>query len=109
MLYDGARVRVSHAKLAIAAGDYNRGREHVLKAQAIVGELLASLDMNAGEIARNLYKIYEYVNYRLVESNIKHEIAGLDVVLRILSELRDGWLAMTAGRGSEAAQKLAAV
>lgn len=109
MLYDGARTRVSRAKLAFAAGDDERGRSHVLRAQAIVGELLASLDMGAGEMAGNLYRIYEYVNYRLVEANIKHDIAGLDVVLRILGELRDAWQEGTARRASEGARKLAAV
>lgn len=109
MLYDGARARVSRAKLALAAGDYDRARDHMLRAQAIVGELLASLDMSAGEMARNLSQIYEYVNHRLIEANIKHDIAGLDVALRILGELRDGWQEMAARRGSEAARRLAAV
>jgi flagellar protein FliS len=109
MLYDGARVRTSHAKLALAAGDYALARGHILKAQAIVGELLSALDMSAGEIARNLFRIYEYVNYRLIEANLKHNIAALDAVLRILGELREGWSGMTAAAKPEAGRKLAVV
>ena len=109
MLYDGARIRVSHAKLAMAVGDYALARGHILKAQAIVSELISALDMQAGEIAKNLFRIYEYVNYRLIEANVKHEMAAVDTALRILGELRDGWSGMTVSRKPEAGARLAVV
>ena len=46
---------------------------------------------NGGEVAVNLYKLYEYLNYRLVQSNIKKDVAGIDEVLKHLKELKATW------------------
>ncbi len=94
MLYDGARTRVNHARIALGSGDLALARTNILKAQAIVGELTASLDMSAGEIARNLFRLYEYMNYQLIEANLRHRPDALDLVQRLLTELREAWAAM---------------
>lgn len=103
MLYDTARTRINHARIALASGNLELARTNILKAQAIVGELTASLDMSAGEVARNLFRLYEYVNYRLIEANLRHRADALDPVYRILTELREAWAAIPRrpGRGAE--------
>ena len=45
---------------------------HILKAQEIITELSASLDMaNGGEIARNLLSLYSFFNQQLLEANFE--------------------------------------
>ena len=39
-------------------------------AQDIVAELMFSLDRDVGEIADNLYQLYDYIFNRLVEANV---------------------------------------
>lgn len=104
MLYDAARTRVNHARIALASGDRELSRSNILKAQAIVGELTASLDMSAGDIARNLYRLYEYITYLLIEANLRHRPEALDPVHRMLTELREAWAAIPpkASRSPEA-------
>jgi flagellar protein FliS len=94
MLYDAARTRVNHARIALASGDRELARSNILKAQAIVGELTASLDMKTGEIARNLFRLYEYMNYQLIEANLRQRPDALDPVGRMLTELREAWAAI---------------
>jgi flagellar protein FliS len=47
--------------------------------------------MDVGEIARNLYRLYDYMLRRLVEANIKSDRARVEEVLKYLEELRDAW------------------
>ena len=75
LLYDGA---IKFMKLAIReleANNYEAKGKYINKAQDIINELNAVLDMNAGgEIATNLRKLYSFMNNRLSEANIKHDV-----------------------------------
>ena len=94
MLYDGA---VNFLKQAAAAG--NAGQDEEMgrllgRAQDIVFELWATLDLEAGEIAGNLYRLYEYIDGRLVAAVISRETAPLEEALVLLAGLRQAWQAV---------------
>ena len=66
--------------------------KHLVKAQDIVTELMVALDFErGGEIARNLFSIYMFVNRRLMEANVKKERDSLLGIEQLLSELREAW------------------
>jgi flagellar protein FliS len=92
MLYEGA-IRFSLiAKKAIAAQDTEKANANLIKAQHIVREFMDSLDMEiGGEMALNLYRLYEYLHYRLVQANIKKDVAIIDEVLDHLRSLKTTW------------------
>ena len=95
MLYDGA---VKNINLAID-GIHKKHRKYdyvsnnVIKAQDIIAELMVSLDFdNGGEIAKNLFGLYVYMNRQLLEANLKKEEKPLVEVKRMLVELREAWV-----------------
>jgi flagellar protein FliS len=66
--------------------------ENISKVMAIVSELDTALDHEAGgDIAANLSSLYQHIMYRLLDSNIKNDISGLDEAEHLLTEIKDGF------------------
>jgi flagellar protein FliS len=96
MLYDGALVALLGAKTNIAAGNIAAKGAAISKAITIIDNgLRASLDKNAGgEIAENLDALYDYMSRRLLQANLKNDVAVLDEVHGLLADLRGAWVAI---------------
>jgi flagellar protein FliS len=63
-----------------------------VRAQAIISELLETIDVErGGEVARNLWRIYEYMNSRLLEANLRKDAVPAREVERLLRELLPAW------------------
>ena len=95
LLYDGA---IKFMKLAIKeleTNNYEAKGQYIIKAQNIINELNAVLDMNAGgEIATNLRQLYCFMNNRLSEANIKHDSKMIREVIELMEELNQSWKAI---------------
>ena len=95
LLYDGA---IKFMKLAIKeleAGDYEAKGRYISKAQDIISELNAVLDMEAGgDIAGNLRKLYNFMNRRLSEANTKRDPQMIREVITLMEELNQSWKAI---------------
>ncbi len=91
MLYNGAIKFLHIAKDAIKSNDIEAAHNNIIKAQDIVMELLLSLNMDAGEIAKKLSGLYLYINKKLTEANIYKKLEPIDEVLGMMEELRDVW------------------
>jgi flagellar protein FliS len=99
MLFDGAINFLERASEGFNLDDpleFNATiNNNILKAQAIINELNASLDMDAGgELAANLRRLYEYMDYRLTESNRTKTPEGVREVIQRLGVIRDAWAEM---------------
>ena len=88
-------VATKHAKLALDKfDDYKLIEErtkHLFKVQDAVTELLSSLNLEAGEVAMNLYRLYEYMLRTLVDASIKSDKEKLREVLGYLETLKSAW------------------
>lgn len=91
MLYDGAIKFINQAKIYMDEKNIEETNKALIKTQNIISELIIGLNMDTGEIARNLYNLYDYFQRRLVEANTKKDTHILDEVLGYLEELRDTW------------------
>ena len=91
MLYVGAIRFTRQAAHAIEERDYEKANEYLKRAQDIIDELNFSLNLEAGDIAKNLQQLYEFINHQLVQANIKKDAASLQSVERILVTLRSAW------------------
>ncbi|KUK13467.1 MAG: flagellar secretion chaperone FliS [bacterium] len=91
MLYDGAIGFLKRAKVAIEERNIEEAHTFLVKTQDIIVELMVSLNMEVGELALNLFRLYEYMHHRLVEANINKDTKPIDEVLRMLQDLRDAW------------------
>lgn len=98
MLYDGAIRFCGAAEDALHRGDAETARERIGRAQAILEELVGSLDVEAGgELAQNLYRLYEYMNFRLIEASVRQAPEPVAEVARLLRELRLAWAELARG------------
>lgn len=95
LLYDGAIDYLNRAELELDAkdpGKIERFHNNLIACQNIITELLVSLDMEkGGEIAQNLFRLYEYMNHRLVQANVKKDPEVLEEVKDLLAMLRGAW------------------
>jgi flagellar secretion chaperone FliS len=109
MLYEGAQTFLERALLGFELEDPAECNQtvnnNIQRAQAILDELSASLDLErGGELASQLRGLYNYLDRRLQESNMKKERQGVDEVLVRLGVLRDSWREMLRGAsGGDAA------
>ena len=102
MLYDGAIRHVNLALDLLGGGHprFDRINGHVVAAQDIVSELMASLDFErGGNVARGLFSIYSYVNRRLLDGNVQKDRAPLEEARRLLGELREAWDGISSRKG----------
>ncbi|WP_310452396.1 flagellar export chaperone FliS [Sulfuritalea sp.] len=93
MLFQGALLAIADAKDEIARKETAAKGKSISKAIAIIGEgLNASLDLRVGgDLAQNLSALYSYMVSRLVAANLNNDIAVLDEVTRLLTELAGAW------------------
>lgn len=95
MLYDGAIKNINFAidKFKEKHRKFDEINKLILKTQDIVTELIVSLDFDkGGEIAKNLFSLYIYINRLLLNANIKKDDKSLKEAKKILSELREAWV-----------------
>lgn len=103
MLYDGCIRQLKLGALAVEKKDPERANACFQKAQRIVNELAASLDMRY-DISKNLMELYEYIAAEIVSVNQTKDAARLEGVLSLLSELRAAWTQVAkSGAGAIAA------
>ena len=91
MLYDGAIRFLVTTQTALGEHRWVDAHQASVRAQDIIHELMFSLNMEAGDIAQNLYRLYEYMNWRLVHANVRREAAGAKEVEGLLRDLRGAW------------------
>jgi flagellar protein FliS len=92
MLYDGLLTRLNSALNGLETNDYEEVNGSLQRAQEIVLELAASLDMERGEIADNLMALYEYQHHLLVEANVAKDPAPVRQVATMAGQLREAWV-----------------
>ena len=86
LMFNGAIQRAEEAKRRIDTGeDIQSVHKNLVRAQDIIGELRASLDMATGQIANNLDRIYEYIQYLLIQANMKKDSKPIEEALAHLT------------------------
>jgi len=92
LLYSGALERINMAKARMLAKDYAGKGQLISKTIEIVGGLRGFLDMEkGGEIAEQLENLYEYMERRLLQANLKNDVEILDEVAGLIREVKEGW------------------
>ncbi|CDZ24900.1 hypothetical protein CCDG5_1802 [[Clostridium] cellulosi] len=89
-LFNEASVSLRRAILEIEKKDYLSANENIKKAEVIVKTLNNSLDMQY-EISVQLRRLYNYMNRRMIEGNVKKDPKILSEISEMLSGLRDTW------------------
>ncbi len=105
MMYDGAISFLERSLAGFACQnplEFNQTiNNNVIRAQAIIREMNARLDMDrGGEISENLRGLYTYFNRRLQQGNLKKKKEPIEEVLRHIRVLREAWAEMLAQGGA---------
>jgi len=90
MLYNGAIRFVSESIVALDAGDLQKCHHKNMRVQDIVKEFMCTLDMQY-ELSQDWLRLYEYIEYRLIQANVKKDKEMLMEAKGLLTELRDAW------------------
>lgn len=91
LLYDGAIKFLKLANRYIELKDIPNAHKHIIKAENIIYELMSTLNMDAGEIAENLLKLYDFMVWQLIEANMEKDSTKINSVIKLLTNLREGW------------------
>ena len=93
MLFDGALLAIANASKHLAAGQIADKGNAISRAINIIDAgLKACLNLEkGGELAANLYALYDYMIRRLLEGNLKNDAGALDEVATLLRDIRSAW------------------
>ena len=90
MLYNGCIKFLGKAKAAMEQKNIQDKNYNIQRSQAIIAELMSTLNMDI-EISKQMLPLYEYMNRRLIEANIKNDPAIIEEVEGLVTEFRDTW------------------
>lgn len=102
MLYNGAIRFVSESIQELERQNLAKSHAANLRAQDIIREFICTLDMQY-DISKNLFALYDYIQFRLIQANVKKDKNQLEEAKNLLVDLRDTWAeAMKLARGNRA-------
>jgi len=93
MLYDGAIRFAEDAKSALQEGNLEKAYDALIRTQNIVLEMSSGLNHEENpELSAKLSSLYNFIYRRLIDANMKRDIAAIDDALKILSYQRETWV-----------------
>ncbi len=90
MLYDGAIKFCNIAIAGIEAKDIEKAHNNIRRVEKIIAEFRSTLD-HKYPVAKDFDKVYEYLEYRLRQANIRKDKEMVEEVLNHLRSMRNTW------------------
>lgn len=90
MLYNGAIKFCNKAIAAINEKNFNDAHINIVRVEDIILEFQATLNPDY-EVSQNFDIMYDYMQRRLIEANVKKDVFILEEVNSLLREFRDTW------------------
>ena len=82
----------AHEKLMTEREDIEGIHKALLRAQRAICLLMGSLDMEVGgELAKNLFRVYEFWHHELVMANMQKDAIRVERILKYAREYRETW------------------
>lgn len=91
LLYDGAIKFMRVSTKAIEEKNIQEAHNNIMKAQNIIYELMSTLNMEVGDISRNLMRLYDFMIWQLIEANKEKSVDKIKSVIDLMSSLREAW------------------
>lgn len=94
------------AEKAMEVGDVEKINANLQKAQAVIRELMLTLNMErGGEVAVQLMQLYDFMYYELVDANVKKKLEPISMVRKMMEELKATWIEAINKLKAEAKEK----
>lgn len=90
MLYEGAIKFANIAIMAIEQNDVQKAHTNIVKTERIIDHFRATLDMKY-PVAKDFDRVYEYLQRRLFEANVKKDKEIMEEVCGHIRSMRDTW------------------
>ncbi|MDW4528202.1 flagellar export chaperone FliS [Rossellomorea marisflavi] len=90
MLYNGCLKFINLAKKGIQDENIELKNTNIQKAQNVISELMVTLDTKA-EVSNNMMSLYDFINRRLIDGNIKNDITAIEEAEAMVTDFRDTW------------------
>ncbi len=90
MLYEGLIKFSMLAKRAIEQKMIEQKNTNIQKAQAIISELQLTLNQSIA-LSKDLNSLYDYMQTRLIDANVKNDLVAIDEVIGFAEESRETW------------------
>ncbi|WP_281975965.1 flagellar export chaperone FliS [Halobacillus litoralis] len=90
MLYNGCIKFIKIARKSIENKEIEKKNTNIQKAQKIIQELMVTMDQQYA-VTQEIMPLYDYMNRRLLEANMKNDVEILDEVQGLVEEFRDTW------------------
>jgi flagellar protein FliS len=92
MLMTGALDRLAQAKFAFENNNIEQKGVLLGKSISIIAGLQGSLDEEKGkDLTGNLDKLYDYMQRRLLEANMKNDMSMVEEVMGLLLKVKSSW------------------
>ena len=92
MLYQGCVKFLRLAKKNMKEKNIDDANNYIIRSQDIIRELMNTLDMEkGGDVAGNLYPLYDFMIRELIEANVDKDTEKIEVVEDMMLELIDSW------------------
>ena len=93
MIYDHCIKWIRRAEEDCKTGSLEKMAKSIQRAQAGITELMCALDMEkGGDIARNLFNLYDFYSKHLTQAIKERSAQALAEVLAMMSSLREAWV-----------------
>lgn len=90
MLYEGAIKFCNIAIMGIEENNIEKAHNNIIKVEKIIAEFQATLDEKY-EVSKDFDNVYNYLQQRLAEANLKKDKEMLEEILGHLRTMRDTW------------------
>lgn len=105
MMYDGGLKFLRQAKAGLEANDVAKFCRFLCKGQAIITELMNTLDFEkGGDIARDLDRLYDFMLFYLTEANLYRDPKRVEKVIELLNTVYSAYREIIIERPNAAAE-----
>jgi len=102
MMYEGAIKFLKQSKAGLEANDIGKFCRFLSKAQAIIAELMNTLDFEkGGSIARDLDRLYDFMLFYLTEANLHRDGKRITKVIGLIDTVYSAYKEIIEGEKKE--------
>jgi flagellar secretion chaperone FliS len=91
MLFERLALDAERGLRALQQGDNTETHAQLVHAQAIVTELQSTLQVEGMPAGRELMALYGYLQRRMIQANVSHDVRAGREVVQLTRHLRDTW------------------
>lgn len=103
MMYEGALKFLRQAKAGLEGNDIPKFCRFLSKAQAIIAELMNTLDFEkGGQIARDLERLYDFILFYLTEANLYRDPERIEKSIELIETIYSAYKEIIEGNKQNA-------